>query len=73
MNIYDENSSYVVIYFPTPLMGTQLMGQDPDDPRYYTILMQVDRFVLWGFDKGPKTMTNNGQRLFVNILDYLIP
>lgn len=73
VNLYDENSSYVVIYFPTPLMGTQLMGQDPDDARYYTILMQVDRFVLWGFDKGPQAMTNNGQRLFVNILDYLIP
>lgn len=73
LKIYDENSSYVVIYFPTPLMGTQLLGQDPDDSRYYTILMQVDRFALWGFDKGPQAMTNQGQRLFVNILDLLIP
>ncbi len=73
VNLYDEDSSYVVIYFPTPLMGTQLLGQDPDDARYFTILMQVDRFVLWGFDKGPNAMTNSGQRVFVNILDLLIP
>jgi hypothetical protein len=73
VNLYDEDSSYVVIYFPTPLMGTQLLGQDPDDARYFTILMQVDRFALWGFDKGPNAMTNSGQRVVVNILDLLIP
>ena len=73
VNLYENNSSYVVIYFPDPLMGTEFLGRDPDDARYYQVIMQVDRFVLWGFDAGPQQMTNAGQKLFVNILDLLIP
>ncbi len=35
-------------------------------------LIQEDRFLLWGYNNTPLSMTNNGKKLFFNIVYYLI-
>jgi len=35
-------------------------------------LIQEDRYLLWGYNNTPLSMTNNGKKLFFNIVYYLI-
>jgi hypothetical protein len=73
ISLYNNNSGFVAIHFPTPLMGTQFIGRQTDSSEHYPLITQVGPFFLWGFDDGPTAMTNKGRRVFINILDFLIP
>jgi hypothetical protein len=35
-------------------------------------LIQEGRFILWGYNNTPLSMTNNGKKLFFNIVNHLI-
>lgn len=41
-------------------------GTNQPDFRYADLLMENGFWMLWSFDNGPKSMTLDGQRLFVN-------
>lgn len=73
VSLYNTNSSYVAIYYPSPLMGTEGIGSESSSSSHYPLITQVGPFFLWGFEDGPNNMTNKGQRVFVNVLEYLIP
>ena len=71
--LYNSNSGYVAIYYPTMLMGTQPIGRHVGSPDHYPLITQIGPFFLWGFDDGPTAMSNKGRKVFENVLDYLIP
>jgi serine/threonine protein kinase len=71
--LYTVDTNTVTIYFPTMLMGTEPIGRAVSWPDHYPIILQNDQFLLWGFDPGPAQMTSKGQKVFINILDNLIP
>ncbi len=73
VKIYSEASNYVAIYFPTPLMGTELLAADSAGSNYYLILKHIEGFGLWGYNNGPDKMTKQGQHLFINTLRLLEP
>ena len=71
--LYSGPSDYVAIYYPSPVMGTEGIASESSASDHYPLITQVGPFFLWGFDNGPSSMTNRGQRVFINVLEYIIP
>jgi hypothetical protein len=72
VTLYSNNGECVVVFAETQLMGFDYVAHQASDSRYYPVILQ-DRYLLWGFDTGPKNMTSDGEKLFVNLVAYLLP
>jgi len=64
--LYAEDSSRVDIFLGEQPAGVEVFGFNDSDSRYADIVMQHGFHMLWGFQDGPKQMTDDGQKLFVN-------
>ncbi|MDQ3250179.1 MAG: hypothetical protein M3Q45_13345, partial [Chloroflexota bacterium] len=64
--LYVEDSRRVGIFLGDQPAGVDVFGFDDSDTRYADIVMQSGRHMLWGFQDGPKQMTDDGQKLMVN-------
>ena len=68
--LYTNASARVDIFLGNQPAGVTTFGYYATptgiDARYADIVMQNNFFMLWGFQDGPKQMTTDGQRLFVN-------
>jgi hypothetical protein len=51
--------------------GVTFIGLVPSTPRL-NIIREDERFLLWGFARGPADMTLNGRRLFANIVALML-
>ena len=51
--------------------GVTFIGRLPPTPRL-NIVREDDRFLLWGFARGPDEMTLNGRRLFANVAALML-
>jgi hypothetical protein len=50
--------------------GMVLIGREPDNQTHYDLIEQdvsERRFLLWGFQAGPRAMTGDGRHLFINV------
>ncbi len=73
ISLYDSNSNYVGIHYPSPVAGVEIVANIPGSPEYYPLIREAERYFLWGFDGLPSAMTGKGQRILVNVLEALIP
>ncbi|MEW5871424.1 MAG: protein kinase [Chloroflexota bacterium] len=73
VTIYNSDTSFYAINQAAPLAGIETVAENPSDPNFYPIIIQTNNFCLWGFDAGPANMTGQGQQIFANLLEYLIP
>jgi len=48
-----------------------LIGREPADQVHYNLLQQTTRYLLWGFQAGPRAMTGDGRHLFINVVRHL--
>jgi hypothetical protein len=51
--------------------GVIFIGLMPSTPRL-NIVREDERFLLWGFARGPDDMTLNGRRLFANVVTLML-
>jgi hypothetical protein len=51
--------------------GVTFIGLVPSTPRL-NLAREDERFLLWGFARGPNDMTLNGRRLFANVLALML-
>ena len=58
---------------PDPPTDVTLVGRAPGHTNYYLLIQQTPLYFLWGFDDGPISMTETGQRLFVNTAWHMVP
>ncbi|GIV76600.1 MAG: hypothetical protein KatS3mg050_0994 [Litorilinea sp.] len=66
LQLYQEESNRVDILLNREQTSVQAYGLNDFDQRYGNVVMESGWWMLWGFDDGPKTMTEDGRRLFVN-------
>ncbi len=66
-----KHTTQVGIYLPKPGPDITLIGREAADRNHYNVVQQTDRYLLWGFQGGPGTMTEIGQHLFVNVVRYM--
>lgn len=70
--LYAQEAEVVSIDVPEAGANLDLIGQLPDESNRHPLLVQDERYALWGFNRGPADMTPLGQQLLENILDFLI-
>ena len=64
--LYAEPSPRVGIFLGNQPTGVQVFGYNNAQGQYADLIMENGRYLLWGFDKGPKSMTEDGRKLLVN-------
>jgi len=72
LEIYTNNSPLVVINVPIPIQNVSTFGRNPSDANQYLLLREQVKYILWGFNNGPKDMTPTGQQLFINVVESLL-
>jgi len=71
ISLYNSASGNVVIYHPDPISGISGIGRQSEGAVHYQIISN-GKYLLWGFDKGPSSMTRAGQDVFINVVKTLI-
>ncbi len=66
LDLYQSNSSFVSINYPSPISGITGIGREVGDDNHYPLISKDSRYVLWGWDSGPSAMTGIGRQVFVN-------
>ncbi|MEA3397624.1 MAG: VWA domain-containing protein [Chloroflexota bacterium] len=75
VDLYTHTTSFVAVYMPEYVSGVLPLGRQSNNQTHYP-LIQEDRsvrYLLWGFNAGPATMTETGKQLFVNTAWHMIP
>jgi hypothetical protein len=63
---------YVAIHYPSSITGVKAIGRTNSSSVYYPLIMQNDRYLLWGWDAEPGEMTTRGKQIFLNAILILI-
>lgn len=53
-----------------PTAEITLIGREPADETHYNVLQQTVRYMLWGFQADPSSMSTVGQHFFINLARY---
>ncbi|MEM7032055.1 MAG: VWA domain-containing protein [Chloroflexota bacterium] len=48
------------------------LASDPPNSTPLWLALEADRYLIWGFNQGPKAMTVNGKALFVNTVWFMV-
>ena len=65
VQLYVETDHVGIYLFPPPETVITLGGESPD-PSHYPLVLEQNRYLLWGFTESPKHMTAVGKILFIN-------
>jgi hypothetical protein len=69
--LYDNNSSFLAVHLPAPISGITPLGRETDDPVHYPIIMEGNKYLLWGFNDGPANMSSKGKKVLLNAINTL--
>ena len=72
LDLFSIGSSYTAIHLPTPPDDVILLGREVGDQTHYLLVEQANRYLFWGYDGPPESMTSTGKDLFVNVVWYMI-
>ena len=67
LDVYSSTDS-VNIFLPSERDGIVSIGRDVSNSRYYPLLIEQNKYTLWGFRRSPGSMTEVGKTLFVNVV-----
>jgi hypothetical protein len=70
VQVYKE-TAHVGIQVLRPPLNMVLIGREPANQTHYNLLQQATRYLLWGFQAGPRAMTGDGRHLFINVVRHL--
>ncbi len=66
-----SSTKHIGIYIPSTAEELLMLGREPDNKEHYPLLLENNRYLLWGFTASPKSMTDNGKALFINTVAYM--
>ncbi|MCP4259287.1 MAG: hypothetical protein GY774_17520 [Planctomycetes bacterium] len=67
LQLYTQ-TNHVGIYLALVPDTILTLGSEIPSPTHYPLVLQHDRYLLWGFTESPQKMTETGKTLFVNIV-----
>ena len=65
--LYGETTSVDIYLYPVPETVTAI-GRAPDDVGYFPLVLEHNRYILWGFEASLENMTDIGKHLFINLV-----
>lgn len=72
ISVYETPTSCVSIHLDSEKAGVARLGRLAAESLHYPVVQQSVRYVLWGYTGAPSTMTSTGERLFANLLWYML-
>jgi len=72
LQVYGATNDSVLLHLDVVPSSVTRIGQVVGDNSYYLLLLQSDRYLLWGFNAGPDKMTSTGKELFANLVSLLL-
>lgn len=66
------SSGHVGIYLPSIPSNIIVLAREAHDKNHYSLTLEKDKYLLWGFTASPDSMTNVGSNLFINVVNYMI-
>ncbi|MHC4625740.1 MAG: hypothetical protein ACYTDV_02055, partial [Planctomycetota bacterium] len=67
LRLYTETDHVGLYLWPVPETVTAL-GGEVDNPGYYPLALEHDRYLFWGFSASAENMTEVGKALFINVV-----
>ena len=67
LQLYTETNHVGMYLWPLPETVTAL-GGEVDNPGYYPLALEHDRYLIWGFSAPAEKMTEVGEDLFTNLV-----
>ena len=67
LQLYTATGHVILYLWPVPDTVTALAGS-VNNPGYYPLAHEHDRYVFWGFTESPLKMTGVGKILFINVV-----
>jgi parallel beta-helix repeat protein len=67
LQLYTE-TDYVTLYLKSIPETVTVLGAEANNPRYYPLALEHNRYLFWGFAGSPESMTDVGKRLFINVV-----
>ena len=64
-------SEHVGIHFSEVPPNVVVLGRETDDFDHYPLTLEDEKHLLWGFTASPDDMTQVGQDIFINVVDYM--
>ena len=68
LQLYTETEHISIYLWPEPPETVTVLAQEANSPGYYPLVMEHDRYLLWGFTESPQKMTEVGRKLFMNVI-----
>ena len=71
LQLYTDTDSIGIYFWPTVPETITVFGNEVDDVGYFPLVMEDNRYFLWGFTESPEKMTETGKKLFINTVVWL--
>jgi predicted outer membrane repeat protein len=68
LQLYTETSNIGIYLWPTVPETVTVFGNEVNAIGYYPLVMEHNRYLLWGFIESPDKMTEIGKTLFINVI-----
>jgi subtilisin family serine protease len=68
LRLYSETQHIGIYLWPTIPETVTVLGRKADENGYYPLVMEHNRYLLWGFTELPQKMTEIGKTLFINVV-----
>jgi hypothetical protein len=68
LQLYSETNSVGIYLWPTIPETVTVFGNEVNDYGYFPLVMEHNRYILWGFTESPQKMTEVGKTLFINVV-----
>jgi Mg-chelatase subunit ChlD len=72
--LYPEPLYELGVYLPSPLKTVTAIAREAADANHYPVIQEqraTQEFLLWGYNAGPRGMTEDGRALLVNLTHAL--
>jgi serine/threonine protein kinase len=73
LSLYNSAQPFAAITVTASQPGLTLIGSQVNDVTQFPLIVQGNKYLLWGFSAGPSAMNAVGQQVFVNALNSLFP
>jgi hypothetical protein len=71
LQLYTETNHVGIFLWPTIPDSVTVFGSLVNDVGYYLLVMENNRYFLWGFSESPDEMTETGKKLFINTVIWM--
>ena len=68
LQLYTETDNIGIYLWQTIPETITVFGNEVNDAGYFPLVMQHNRYLLWGFTESPQKMTEVGKTLFINVV-----